>query len=262
MPLEVLAKTPADSARKTPLLFIHGAWHGAWCWEKYFLPYFTENGYTVYALSLRGHGSSEKPKRFPLTRICHYVTDVERFVSTLPSSPVIIGHSMGGLVAQKYLELHSAPAGVLLAPVPVKGVLRTTLRIARRHPWAFLKANLSWNLYYIIGTLNLTREAFFSDNISPEDLNEYFSLMTNEAYMAFLDMMLFSLPKPEDVGTELLILGAEKDMIFYPDEIDATAKAYNTDCHIVKGMAHDMMLEADWKIVADHIIQWLDIKGV
>ena len=56
--------------------------------------------------------------------------------------PVVIGHSMGGLVVQKYLEQYSAPAGILLAAVPPHGVYRTTLRIFRLMPLKFLR-NLS-----------------------------------------------------------------------------------------------------------------------
>lgn len=41
---------------------------------------------------------------------------------------------MGGLVVQKYLETHAAPASVLLAPIPTSGAARVTYRIIRRHP--------------------------------------------------------------------------------------------------------------------------------
>jgi pimeloyl-ACP methyl ester carboxylesterase len=40
----------------------------------------------------------------------------------LPTPPVVIGHSMGGFVVQKYLETHQAPAGVLLASIPPRGL--------------------------------------------------------------------------------------------------------------------------------------------
>jgi pimeloyl-ACP methyl ester carboxylesterase len=53
--------------------------------------------------------------------------------------PVLIGHSMGGMVIQKYLELHQIPAAVLMASAPPKGLLASTLRIAGKHPLIFLK---------------------------------------------------------------------------------------------------------------------------
>ncbi len=262
MKLEVISHEPKGGSHPTPILFVHGAWHGAWCWEENFLPYFAERGYTAHALSLRGHGKSDGPAHFSLLRIADYVADVAQVVGQLPEKPVLVGHSMGGLVVQKYLEEQAVPAAVLLASVPVKGVFQTTLRIARRHPLAFLKANLTWSLYPIIGTAELARESFFSADIPPDKLNKYFSLLQDESYLAFLDMMLFNLPKPEKVSTELLVLGAEDDSIFHPDEIEATAKAYGTRPEIFKGMAHDMMLEDKWKSVADRIIKWLSEKGI
>jgi len=238
MKLEIISKKPRGVSRAVSFLFVHGAWHGAWCWEKYFMPYFAEKGYTSYALSLRGHGDSDKPTHFRWMRIADYVADVAQVMDQLPEGTVMVGHSMGGLVVQKYLEEHTAPAAVLLASVPVKGVTRTTLRIALRHPLAFLKANLTWSLYPIIGKPKLTREAFFSIDIPPDTLNGYFNLMQDESYLAFLDMMLFKLPNPEKVSTDLLILGAENDTIFYRNEIEATAEAYGKKPEFFKGMAH------------------------
>lgn len=262
MRLEIVSSQPKGLSRSVPILFVHGAWHGAWCWEKNFLPYFAEKGYASYAMSLRGHGKSEIPKRFRCMRISDYVADVAQVVDQIPETPVIIGHSMGGLIVQKYLEKHISPAAVLLASVPVKGVFRTTLRIARRHFFTFLKANLTLSLYPLIGKPQLTREAFFSTNLPPDTLNDYFSLMQDESYLAFLDMMLFNLANPEKVSTEMLILGAKEDALFYPDEIEATAAAYGKTPEMFKGMAHDMMLEAGWQAVADRIIGWLDEKGM
>lgn len=262
MKLEILSKKPKGVSRAAPILFVHGAWHGAWCWKKNFMPYFAEKGYASYALSLRGHGNSDRPPHFRWMRIADYVEDMAQVVGQLPEEPVLVGHSMGGLVVQKYLEEHTAPAAVLLAPVPVKGVLGTTLRIFFHHPLAFLKANLTWSLYPIIGKPKLAREAFFSVDIPPDTLNGYFSLIQNESYLAFLDMMLFKLPNPEKVSTELLILGAENDAIFNPNEMEATAAAYDKKPEFFKGMAHDMMLEDGWQAVADRIIEWLDEKGM
>ncbi|MFQ5577054.1 MAG: alpha/beta hydrolase [Anaerolineae bacterium] len=258
MQLELLSREPETDSRPTPILFVHGAWHGAWCWAEHFLPYFAQHGYRAFALSLRGHGNSPAQKSLRLTRVADYVADVAEAASQLPAPPVLVGHSMGGLVTQKYLESHRAPAGVLLASVPVAGVLPTTLRILRRHPLAFLKANLTLSLYPIIGTPALAREAFFSAAMDDEQVARYFAQLGDESYPAFLDMLAFSLPRPQRVQTPLLVLGAAGDTIFYPAQIKATARAYHTTAHIFPGMAHDMMLEAGWQAVADHILAWLD----
>jgi len=260
--LEILTREPEANPKKTPVLFVHGAWHGAWCWEEHFLPFFAKNGYASHALSLRGHGKSQKAGRFSWMRIADYVADVSQVADQLPQAPVLVGHSMGGLVVQKYLEEHTAPAAVLLAPVPIKGVGRATLQIAMRHPLAFLKANLTWSLYPIIGKPKLTNEAFFSADIPPDKLNGYFQRMQDESYLAFLDMMIFEIPNPKKVKTDMLVLGADKDTIFNPAEMKATAEAYHTSAEIFAGMAHDMMLEDSWRAVAERILSWLEEKGI
>ena len=56
--LEVRSRLPARATRKPPLIFVHGGYGDAWCWEPYFLPWFAAKGWPAYALSLRGHGTS------------------------------------------------------------------------------------------------------------------------------------------------------------------------------------------------------------
>lgn len=127
--LEVISRQVTGEKKPTPLLFVHGAWHGAWCWDKYFLPYFAENGYDAHALSLRNHGKSDSPGSIKTVRISDYVDDVARVSETLESPPVIIGHSMGGFVLQKYLESYSAAGAVLFASVPPSGVISVALNM-------------------------------------------------------------------------------------------------------------------------------------
>lgn len=83
MTLEIISKIPETENRPAPLLFVHGAWHGAWCWEKYFLPYFASHGYTAHALSLRGHGGSPGEEHLRWTRIGDYVDDVAQVVDRI-----------------------------------------------------------------------------------------------------------------------------------------------------------------------------------
>lgn len=108
--LEVISRESAGDAHPTPLLFVHRAWHRAWCWNEHFLPCFAAHSYRSYALSLRGHGTSASPKRFRTARVRDYVEDVAQVAGQLDRPPVLIGHSMGELVVQKYLETHEAPA--------------------------------------------------------------------------------------------------------------------------------------------------------
>lgn len=262
MRLEVISRPPATPAHPTPLLFVHGAWHGAWCWAEYFLDYFAAQGYAAHAISLRGHGGSEGREHLRWTRLAQYVADVAQVAQSLPTPPVVIGHSMGGAVVQKYLELHPAPAGVLLASMPPAGVLATALRLAVRHPWEFALVNLTLSLYPLIRTPALMREAFFSASLPEAQVRAYFEKMQDESYLGFLDMLAFNLPRPNKVQAPMLVLGGATDTVFLPNEIEATARAYRTQAVIFPDTAHDMMLEAGWQAVADKIMAWLKEQNV
>jgi len=262
MHLEMITVEPGADPRPTPLLFVHGAWHGAWCWMEHFLPYFAQHGYRSSAIELRGHGRRESGERLRWVRIQQYVADVAEQVRQFERPPVLIGHSMGGLVVRKCLESYQAPAAILLASVPPTGVLRTTLSIAKRHPLPFLRANLTMKLYPIVGTPVLTREAFFSKDMPQEQVDAYFAKVQNESYLAFLEMMLLSFPRPGSVKTPLLVLGGRSDTIFTPKEVEATGRAYDTKAEIFPQMAHDMMLEPGWQSVADRMLSWLEERGL
>ena len=258
MTLEIISRYPGTNRHQVPLLFIHGALHGAWCWDVHFLNYFAQHGYASHAVSLRGHGNSDGHEGLRWARIADFVEDVASAVEKLPSPPVLIGHSMGGFTIQKYLERRGVPAAVLLSSPSPTGLLPTALKSARRHPLIFAKVNLTFSLFPLVSTPGLAREAFYSADLPEDDLQSYWKQMQDDSYRAFLDMVALDLPKPGNVRTPLLVLGAERDNMLSPKEIEATAKAYNTQAHIVPGVAHNSMLEVGWRNVADRILGWLD----
>jgi pimeloyl-ACP methyl ester carboxylesterase len=132
--LEVIDKGSPTESHPAPLLFVHCAAHAAWCWDIHFLDFFVDNGYRALALSLRGHGGS--PVSGPLNKctIADYVDDVRSVAETLPVTPVLIGHSMGGFIVQKYLEAAAAPAAVLVSSAPPRSFFVAELRVSRNHP--------------------------------------------------------------------------------------------------------------------------------
>jgi alpha-beta hydrolase superfamily lysophospholipase len=224
----------------------------------YFLDYFAQHGYAAYAVNLRGHGKSEGREKLRWTRIADFVEDVANVVQQLPSPPILIGHSMGGFIIQKYLEDHDTPAAVLLSSASPAGLLPTAIRTARRQPWVFAKVNLTLSLKPFIATPQLVGEAFFSNDLPEEKLLEYWKQTQDDSFRAFLDMVALDLPKPEKVKTPLLVLGAARDNMIGPREIEATARAYNTQAEIIPDVAHNSMLERNWQSVADRIIAWLN----
>jgi pimeloyl-ACP methyl ester carboxylesterase len=255
--LEIISRQSAGSQRATPLLFIHGMFHGAWCWDVHFLDYFARHGFAAYAVNLRGHGNSGGGDKLRWTRIAEFVNDVVVATRQLPRPPVLIGHSLGGFVVQKYLEDHDAPGGVLLSSPPPSGMLRAAVRIARRRPLVFAKTNLTFSLAPVIATPQLAREAFFSADFPDAELRAYWKLMQDESYRAFIDMVALDLPNPHKVKAPLFIIGAGRDNMLRPGEIEATAHAYHTQAQIIPDVAHDSMLEARWETVAERILGWL-----
>ncbi len=139
MKLEIVSKYPRVKMHSNPLLLLHGAWHAAWCWEN-FLPYFVDQGYETHAMSLRGHGNSEGKEGIRWFSARDYVADLAQVVDSMSTPPVLIAHSMGGYVAQKYFESHTLPAAVLLSSIPTAGIFKMILRRLKRFPIATLKA--------------------------------------------------------------------------------------------------------------------------
>lgn len=258
MRLEMVERKAEDKAFPVPVLFVHGAWHGAWCWEENFMPYFAERGFDCYAFCMRGHGASACEGFFHFSGVDHYVADLASVVEQLGTEPVLIGHSMGGLIVQRYLEVHRAPAAVLLASVPPRGVMRFVMRVARRHPVTFLKYLATQNPRMAVATPELTTDLFFSSDLPGDKLDRYFRKIGTESARAALEMMALRFPWAGRVrGTPMLVLGAANDMVFSTGEVKATARAYGVEAKIFHDMAHDMMLEAGWQDVADVIIEWL-----
>ena len=269
MKLEIIANVkpstprwPHLPERKSPILFVHGAWHAAWCWEN-FLPYFADRGYAAYAVSLRGHGASEGRDGLCWYSAAYdYVADIAQVIQTLPHPPILIGHSMGGYVVQKYLETHEATAGILLASAPVSGLFGFVMRFGFRHPWPLLKSQLLLNSWHLIETPELAKDAFFSPQMPSAEIARHFARLQPESLRVVLEMTLLNLPRPKQVQTPMLILAAENDRVFSVAEEQATANAYGTEVVVFPDMAHDMMLEPNWQQVADCVLNWLRERGL
>ena len=262
--LEVIDKGRSTDEHPVPLLFVHGALHAAWCWDEHFLDFFAAQGYRAIAVSLRGHGKSPGGERLRWTRIQEYADDVAQTAAQLPTEPVLIGHSMGGFVVQKYLEQHTAAGAILVQSVPPSGVLGATLRVARRHPKAFAKVNVSLRLAPLVATPELVRDVFFSASTPDDHVNCCQQRVRDESYRAFLDILALDLVRTKRVNrVPMLVLGAENDTVLFPQrQIRRTAAVYGTEAEIFPDMGHNMMLEPGWQAVAERIDGWLAARGL
>lgn len=255
--LEVLASTPSGPSQPVPLLFVHGAFTGAWCWEEHFLPFFAEAGYASYAVSLSGHGGSRGRDRLDHLSIADYVADLAEVVERLPVPPVLIGHSMGGFVVQKYLEKHEAAGAVLMCSVPPQGLVSAAFGMMFSHPRLLGDLNTLMSGGQV--ALDSLRDALFAQPIGVDDLTRFYRASQPESHRAIWDMSLFDLPHPGRVAGKLpmLVLGAELDHLMPPSTAEMTARSYGVEAEIFSGMGHGLMLEKDWRQVAQRVLDWL-----
>jgi alpha-beta hydrolase superfamily lysophospholipase len=175
---------------------------------------------------------------------------------------VVIGHSMGGLIVQKYLESHDAPAGVLMTSIPPQGNLGNALRWIRHRPSHFAKMAITGKALPYINTPQLARERFFSPHTPEADVCKYAARLQEDSSRIGIDCLLLRLPRPKRVTTPLLVLGAEEDGAHTRNEVLATARAYGTEAELFPNMGHNMMLEPGWAAVAERIHSWLGTHGL
>ena len=203
-----------------------------------------------------GHDKFGKIKGINKFSIGDYVTALENEVQKLNSSPIIIGHSMGGLIVQKFLEKNACKKAVLIASVPPYGVIKTTLRFLRK-PHAY-PALLGLNLYGLVNSLDKSRDAFFSKELPSEELTEYTNKLCSESYLAFLNMLLPRIKVNHHLKIPMLVIGGKEDTIFLENEVKDTAKKYNAELKMFDNIAHDMMLDINHEKVSKEIISWIE----
>lgn len=255
-PLEVITRRPSGVCRQTPLLFVHGAYTAAWCWDEHFLPCFADAGYHASAVSLSGHGNSPGREHLDLLSLDDYVRDVLDVIDTFDTPPVLVGHSMGGMVVQKCLEMRQVPAAVFMASVPPQGLWASAVGLAMRKP--DLMNELNNLLAGGAASLDALREALFAQPVSMDLLQQLADRVQPESARVIWDMTLFNLPQPSRMHRPpMLVLGAECDPIIPPMLTEMTARALGVEARMFSGMGHGMMLEANWRAVAQHMLDWL-----
>ncbi|MCC6867646.1 MAG: alpha/beta fold hydrolase [Burkholderiales bacterium] len=255
--LELRSRRPARATRKPPLLFVHGGYCDAWCWDRFFLPWFAELGHTAYAVSLRGHGTSSGAEALFLASLDDYVDDVDEAAGGLPAPPILIGHSMGAAVIERMMATRTVRASGLLAPVPPSGLVPVAARLATSTP-AFGSHLLGLDPTHLSAdVLTALRPFYFSDDVDPAVLAEATRHLNAESARVLFDLSLRLHWTEPQANAPTLVLGAQGDRIATPDDVRATARHHGVEAVIVPGMAHMLMLERQWEVVARGIATWI-----
>jgi pimeloyl-ACP methyl ester carboxylesterase len=241
----------------TPLVFVHGAWHASWCWRENFIPFFAREGFTCHTFDFRGHGQSEGGESLHDYHVTDYVDDLGQVVETIKQTPVLIAHSMGGLVAQMFAQDHHVAGLVLLAPVPTAGVGY----VFAKHPVALLKFLITRKGRAMISGEKLAKSLFFSSDIPDERFRSYYEKLQDESFTALGETGRGIDWKPLKGNPPLLIVEAGRDAVIPRTKLAETARLYGSEVVRLDTLAHDVMIDVHWTKTAELVGSWLSKSG-
>jgi pimeloyl-ACP methyl ester carboxylesterase len=261
---------------RTPVIFIHGLWLHATSWAAW-AETFEAAGYPTSAPGWPGEPDTvEQARAHPDSVADHGIDDVvghyASIIDALPAPPILVGHSFGGMIAQKLLAQDRAAAAVAIDAAQIKGVLplppsslRVTFpvfrNVANRHRAVSLTAE---QFRYAFGNAVTEQES--------DDLYQRWAIPSPgkplfEAAAANFDPHS---PAKVDTGNQgrgplLLIMGGRDHTV--PEAVTrATLKQYRhsdavTDILEFADRAHSLTVDHGWRDVADAALAWLRQNG-
>ncbi len=155
------------------IVFVHGLFVNNTSWSDW-KTYFEAQGYTVYTPANPYHEGNPADLRANIDPRLNKVTfeevvmNIVKLIDTLPEKPIVIGHSLAGLVVQKLIEMDKAVAGVSIDGAPPKNILA---------PWQTIKTVLPVVNIFKGGAYMGTREWYhyaFFNNFSREESDKLF----------------------------------------------------------------------------------------
>jgi pimeloyl-ACP methyl ester carboxylesterase len=253
--IELSSARPHGPTRP-PVLCVHAAGHGAWCWERW-LPVFAANGHPAYALSLRGHGGSTGSYRG--ARRADYLTDIATALQRVGPGAILVGHSAGAmLVEHTARHIQDTPAVVLLSPLPVTGMSNSyfvhqtvtqpgaSLQLLRRRDAAPFTTNPAY-----------ARQLLFSPNLPDEEIARYTRRLDGDSFSYILrDLRRARSGGP--LGCPTLVIGGALDSTFTPAQQQRKARQLGADQVVMDGAKHAVMWDHRWHDAAETVLGWLE----
>jgi pimeloyl-ACP methyl ester carboxylesterase len=257
----------------TPVVFIHGLWLHADSWDPW-IDLFAEKGYAPVAPGWPGDEETVAASRANPDKIAnHGIEDVtahyRQIIDALPSKPIVIGHSFGGMIAEKLLGEDYAAAAIGIEAAQIKGVLPLPLSAIRVTLPVFKDPS---NIHQAV---SLTAKEFkygFGNALTDTESNalwEKWAVPSPARPLFEAAAANFSLHSPDKVNTRnadrgplLLTMGGEDHTV--PEAITkSTIKQYKdsvaeTDLIEFKDRGHSLTIDHGWREVADTCLNWLD----
>ena len=253
--VHMIQRLPDGAITGAPLLFIHGAFAGAWCWDEHFMQYFADRGHVARAVDLPGRRGRPDFAHLQDFGISDYLEAVLIAIDQFDEPPILVGHSMGGQLAWRASEERDVAGLVLMASVPPTGLAAPAMDLLVSKPSLFI--DVAAIHAGEPGTVDSVQAALFSDTTDREMVEKYAALMQHESRMAVAGLYLPFMPNVLSIwGTPIFVQGASRDSLIPPAHVHWTASLAGKVAKIYDGMGHGMMLEEGWQSVADDILTW------
>ena len=241
---------------------IHGAFCGPWSLDG-LKEKFQAAGYRVSVPALRFHNGARPPSALGTTGISDYAADLEDEMEALGEAPILVGHSMGGLLAQMLAARRKGAALVLLAPSAPRGIPPTTL----------FEISAAQSLHLHPGYWNMVLEpnrdvalAHSLDRLPRHMRDDVFGRFLPESGRATFEIMNWGLDlnRASEVDADavtgpLLFLTGSEDRINPPSTVERVAALYKTRAthEVLDGMGHWLIGEPGWENVSARALGWL-----
>lgn len=261
--------TKANPSSSKTVVMIHGLFMTNLSWENW-KSFFENSGYRVIAPSwpiFQGKTPAEirkeiNKKDLSELKLAEVVKFYENVITKLDEKPIIIGHSMGGLIAQILMSKNLGEAGIAVHPGPPQGVFALN--------FTFIKNN--WPIINPFADVNDPIELSFEDfketwvhNLDEKEARaayeKYYIPASRRAAKGALKEDISDIDFNTNRGPLLLISGKE-DKIIVDELVRKNYKAYSdsksiTDFKSFDGRTHYTLAQKGWEQVANFSIQWL-----